>query len=44
MSGKARILPIPKKYNPVTEVVNGVKVVKFPKEEESKTETTKTAK
>ena len=42
MSGKARILPIPKKYNPVTEVVNGVKIVRFPKVESNNTTTKQT--
>ena len=44
MSGRAKLIPTPRKQKPIIEVVNGVKVVKFPKEEEPKTETTKTAK
>ena len=42
MSGRAKLIPTPRKQKPIIEVVNGVKVVKFPKEE-PKTETPKKA-
>ena len=42
MSGKARKLPFPKRYNTITEEVNGVKVVRFQKVESNNTTTKQT--
>ena len=44
MSGRAKLIPTPRKQKPIIEVVNGVMVVKFPKEEPENTGTQKTAK
>ena len=37
MSGKAKLIPTPRKQKPIIEVVNGVKVVRFPKIESNNT-------
>lgn len=42
MSGKARKLPFPKRYNTVTEEVNGVKVMRLTKVESNNTTTKQT--